>query len=267
MKIFLNADIEGTAGINMWDETRRSAPADYLEFRALMTAEVVAACEGAREAGAEEVLIKDAHDSARNIILEELPDYTRIIRGWSGHPDAMMFGISPEHHAAIYTGYHSKAGDEGNPLAHTSNGRISRLLLNGKVASELTMNALCAAEYGVPSVFVAGDAGICADAVAEIAGIATVVTLEGFGPATKSLAPARSRTAIREGVKAALSRDVSAIMPEMAPAYELVIEFNNPVDAYRAGWFPGARSHGPRAVAFESTSFFETRRAYQFMKV
>lgn len=267
MKIFISADIEGTAGIATWDETRRSVPGDYLEFRALMTEEVVAACEGAREAGAEEILIKDAHDSGRNLILDRLPAYTRIIRGWSGHPDSMMFGVSADHHAAIYTGYHSKAGAETNPLAHTSNLRISRLLLNGEVASELTMNARCAAEYGVPSAFLSGDAGICADAAAEIPGIQTVVTLEGAGPATKSLAPLRSRAAIRDGVTAALSRDVSALLPRPADSYEMVIEFNNPVDAYRAGWYPGAKAHGPRAVAFESTSFFEILRAYQFMKV
>lgn len=267
MKIFISADIEGTAGIADWNETRRSTPEDYLEFRSLMTEEVIAACEGAREAGAEEVLIKDAHDSGRNIILERLPAYTQIIRSWPGHPDSMMFGIGPDHHAAIYTGYHSKAGTEANPLAHTSNGRISRLILNGAVASELTMNALCAAEYGVPSVFLAGDAGICADAAAEIAGIRTVATLEGFGPATRSLAPLRARQAIREGVTAALSGDVSTRMPKLADVWELVIEFNNPVDAYQASWYPGAKAHGPRAVAFESASFFDIRRAYQFMKV
>ena len=267
MKIFISADIEGTAGIATWSETTRHTPEDYLEFRTLMTEELVAACEGAREAGAEEILIKDAHDSGRNLILDRLPAYTQIIRAWSGHPDGMMFGLTPDHHAAIYTGYHSKAGTETNPLAHTSNGRISRLLLNGAVASELTMNSLCAADYGVPSVFLSGDAGICADARAEIPGIQTVATLEGFGSATKSLAPARARAAIRNGVMAALSRDTSALLPRIAPSYELVIEFNNPVDAYRASWFPGAKAHGPRAVAYESTSFFDTRRAYQFMKV
>ena len=92
MKIFLSADIEGTAGIAHWDEAERTHP-DYAEFRALMTAEVVAACEGARAAGATEVVIKDAHDSGRNLILDRLPDYARIMRGWSGHPDGMMFGI------------------------------------------------------------------------------------------------------------------------------------------------------------------------------
>ena len=264
MKIFLSADIEGTAGIAHWDEAERSHP-DYREFRALMTAEVVAACEGARAAGAEEVVVKDAHDSGRNLIVDLLPDYVRIIRGWSGHPDGMMFGLSAEFVAAIYTGYHSKAGTETNPLAHTTTTRLSRLLLNGKVVSEFTMNALCAGRYGVPSAFLAGDAGICADANALIPGIATVVTLEGTGRAVNSISPARSRTLIREGVEAALSRDLSTLIAATAEAYEVVVEFGNPTDAYRASWYPGARPHGPRAVAFAATDFFDIQRALRFL--
>ncbi|MBS3650587.1 M55 family metallopeptidase [Pseudaminobacter sp. 19-2017] len=264
MKIFLSADIEGTAGIAHWDEADRSHP-DHREFRTLMTAEVVAACEGARAAGAEEVVVKDAHDSGRNLVLDLLPDYVRIVRGWSGHPDAMMFGIAADFAAAIYVGYHSKAGTEANPLAHTTTTTVSRLLLNGEVASEFTVNALCAARYGVPSAFLAGDAGICADARAMIPGIATVATLEGAGRAANSLSPARSRALIRQGVEAALSRDLSGLVPPPAEAYEVVVEFCNPSDAYRASWYPGARSHGPRAIAFAATDFFEIQRALRFV--
>lgn len=180
MKVFISADMEGTAGIAHWDETERTHP-DWAEYRELMTGEVVAACEGARAAGATEVLVKDAHDSARNLIADRLPDFARIVRGWSGHPDAMMFGLDASFHAAVYTGYHAKAGTEDNLLAHTSNLRISRLLLNGEVASEFTMNALCAARYGVRSAFLSGDAGICADAEAFAPGIVTLPTLEGHG--------------------------------------------------------------------------------------
>ncbi|MEX2518525.1 MAG: M55 family metallopeptidase [Paracoccaceae bacterium] len=265
MKVFISADIEGTAGIAHWDEADR-AHSDWTEFRALMTAEVVAACEGAQAAGATEVVIKDAHDSARNLIVAHLPEYARIVRGWSGHPDAMMFGMDAGFDAAIYTGYHAKAGSEGNPLAHTSNLRISRLLLNGEVASELTMNALCAARYGVPSVFLAGDAGICADAKSMAPGIVTVETLVGHGPSTTSIAPARSRLLIREGVEHALTGGRGAA-PILADSYEIVIEFVNPTGAYRASWYPGARAHGPRATAFESADFGEILRAYLFMKV
>lgn len=265
MKVFISADIEGTAGIAHWDEAERTHP-DWAEFRALMTAEVVAACEGARACGATEVVIKDAHDSGRNLILERLPDYARIVRGWSGHPDAMMFGLDESFAAAIYTGYHSKAGSEANPLAHTSTMRISRLLLNGEVASEFTVNALCAAGYGVPSVFLAGDEGICAEARAMVPGLATSETLDGKGRASISIAPAWSRRLIREGVAAALSGDFAQALPKLAERYELVIEFNNPTDAYRAGWYPGARAHGPRAVAFEHRDFAEILRALLFLK-
>ncbi len=264
MKIFISADIEGTAGIAHWDEADRSH-ADWSEFRALMTAEVVAACEGARAAGAEEVVIKDAHDSGRNLILDLLPDYARIIRGWSGHPDGMMFGLVGGFAAALYVGYHSKAGTEANPLAHTTTTRVSRLVLNGEVASEFTLNALCAASYGVPSAFLAGDAGICADARAMVPGIATVETLEGMGRAANSLSPARARALVRQGVEAALSRDLSELMPQAAESYEVIVEFCNPSDAYRASWYPGARPHGARAVAVAAKHFFDIQRALRFI--
>lgn len=265
MKIFISADIEGTAGILSWDEAERTH-ADYKEFRELMTAEVLAACEGARAAGAAEIVIKDAHDSGRNLILDRLPAYARIVRGWSGHPDAMMFGIDESFDAALYTGYHSKAGVEDNPLAHTSTLRISRLMLNGEVASEFTLNALCAARYSVPSAFLSGDEGICADARALVPGLATVETLKGVGAATISLAPAAARAAIREGVEKALRDEAQWAVPRIPERIEIVIEFSNPVDAYRASWYPGVRRDGPRAVAFSSADYFEVLRAYRFMK-
>ena len=70
-RIFLSADIEGTCGIAHWAETELGKP-DYEPFRRQMTREVAAACEGAFAAGCEDLLIKDAHDSARNLIPAEL---------------------------------------------------------------------------------------------------------------------------------------------------------------------------------------------------
>ena len=65
-RIFISADIEGTCGICHWDETELGK-GEYEPFRHQMTAEVAAACEGANAAGAKEIFVKDAHDSARNI--------------------------------------------------------------------------------------------------------------------------------------------------------------------------------------------------------
>ena len=38
-------------------------------------------------------------------------------------------------------------------------------------------------------------------------------------------------------------------LPEVVvdDAFEVVVEFTNPVDAYRTGWYPGAKAHGPGA--------------------
>lgn len=264
MKIFISADMEGTAGIAAWPEVDR-LHADYPAFRALMTDEVVAACEGAHQAGASEILVKDAHESGRNLLLDRLPAYVTILRGWSGHPDGMMFGLDESVTAALYTGYHARAGDGGNPLAHTTSRRIALVTLNGAPASEFTLNALCAESYGVPSVFLSGDATICADASTLVPGIGTVRTLTGFGPATLSRAPADATRAIRDGVAEALSRPFASCLPQRYDTYEIVITFCSAADAYRVQWYPGARAAGPCAIAFAARDFFDIRRAYQFL--
>src|SRR5690606_8499585 len=107
--------------------------------------------------------------------------------------------------AALYIGYHNKAGSETNPLAHTFTSTISKMWLNGELASEFTINAHCAGGYGVRSAFIAGDHGICADARALVPGIETVETSIGLGPSTNSLTPSASVKAIRAGVEAALA--------------------------------------------------------------
>ena len=52
MRVYISADIEGTAFTTDWDETRKGN-ADYPAAAQQMTAEVKAACEGAIAAGAE----------------------------------------------------------------------------------------------------------------------------------------------------------------------------------------------------------------------
>ena len=102
---------------------------------------------------------------------------------------------------------------------------------------------------------------------AMVPGLKAVETLDGRGRAATSISPVWSRRLIREGVAEALSGDFAQALPAVAERYELVIEFNNPTDAYRAGWYPGARAHGPRAVAFEHADFGEILRALVFLKI
>ena len=57
---------------------------DY--FREQMSREVAAACRGALAGGADDVLVKDAHDYARNIDPTVLPEEVKILRGWDARP-------------------------------------------------------------------------------------------------------------------------------------------------------------------------------------
>ena len=73
MKIYISVDMEGITGVTHWDEVEHEKPAVYLQFQERMTKEVLAACNGANEAGVTEIWVKDAHYSGRNILSEQLP--------------------------------------------------------------------------------------------------------------------------------------------------------------------------------------------------
>lgn len=60
MKLFLSADMEGTAGVTLWEETETGKRL-YDHFARQMSSEVAAACEGAIAGGATEIVVKDAH--------------------------------------------------------------------------------------------------------------------------------------------------------------------------------------------------------------
>ena len=78
--------MEGITGVTHWDEVDHNKPSAYTQFQERMTKEVVSACEGANDAGAKEIWVKDAHYSGRNILSEELPGNVKLIRGWVAIP-------------------------------------------------------------------------------------------------------------------------------------------------------------------------------------
>lgn len=197
MKIFLSADIEGTTGITLWDETE-NGHARYPYFQNQMTKEVNAACLGAMEGGCNEILVKDAHDSACNIIPEMLPEEVRIFRGWGTDIMSMMAGLEKGYDGVIFTGYHSAAGMNTNPLAHTMNTRNNYVKINGIICPELMLNSLTASYLGVPVRLVTGDKGLC-DWMKEMnPNIETVAVSEGCGRGSISIHPKKALRLIQK---------------------------------------------------------------------
>ena len=263
MKIFISADIEGTTGIAHWDEADRSK-SDYKEFRSQMTAEVKAVCEGANQAGAKEILIKDAHGSARNLIVSELPENIKIIREWSGHPFSMMQGIDDSFNAAVFTGYHSRAGSDANTLAHTFVEDFMYIKMNGCYASEFSINAYTAAYVGVPVVMITGDKGLCEEAKKINPNITTVAVNEGKGSSTISIHPTKAIKKIQSTAKKALSGNFSKSKLQLPSKFEMEILFKDSRKAYKNSFYPGVEMLDVSTIRFRCIDYFDVLRFLSF---
>ncbi len=261
MKIFLSADIEGTCGIAHWDETEKSH-GDHAAFAAQMTREVAAACEGALSAGADEVFVKDAHDSARNIDMNGLPEAVTLFRGWADDPFCMMYGLDRTFDGVICTGYHSAAMWNGNPLAHTMDTGIEFVRINGEIASELMISAMIASYLGVPLLMATGDQMLCDWLKTKMPGIEAVAVSRGAGGGTASPHPAVAARMIREAAARAVKAP-KRLYP-MPDHFSVEIGYLKHQKARRFAFYPGARESGMRSIAFEHDDFYEVLRFFHF---
>ncbi len=262
-KLFLSSDIEGTCGIANWQETNTNN--EYSPyFLKQMSKEVASACNGALEAGYEEIVVKDAHDSARNIYPDMLPSEVKIIRDWTKHPFCMMAGIDETFSAAGFTGYHSAAGTNGNPLAHTMNLSVAKVTINGVIASEFLMNAYTAAYMGVPTVFLSGDEALCESAKAIVPEITTAVVSRGMGGGSLSIHPEKACELIKSKMKEALAKDTSKCLIKLPEKFEVFMSHKDYLKAYRASFYPGVKSIDINTNYFETKDYLEVLKLFMF---
>jgi D-amino peptidase len=260
LKVFISVDLEGIAGVVNGNETGSSG-SDYQRVRELTTLETNAAIEGALEAGATEILVRDGHGSKTNIIPELLHKQARLLRGVTDRPENMMLGIDDTFDAVVFIGYHAKAGTEEGILAHTSSGNVIDLSINGVSLPEAGYNALIAGEHGVPVALVAGDNWIC-DQVVELFGeVVTVETKVGMGTATLGLHPKVVQEKIRAATVSAL-RDLERFTPyRLEPPYQMVLKVRRERDLY-----PGAERTAEGESTFTSSDLLEVMDAFNAMK-
>ena len=265
MKLFLSADMEGTCGVVSWPETERATPLDYAPIQKQMTREVAAACRGALSAGAEEVLVKDAHDSARNIDPAGLPRGTRLNGGWCGEPLSMLSGLDREKFDAVFfTGYHAWAGCPGNPLSHTMNGRNDHVTLNGQMCSEFLINAYTAGYYGVPVALLTGDKALCDYAKSLIPAITTVPVLEGIGGGATCIHPDEAVERIEAAAAEAVRKAGQCQVP-MPEHFHMEVDFFKHHVAYAKSFYPGAVLKNDKYVCFDSGDWYEVLRFCHFV--
>ncbi len=260
IKVFISVDMEGVAGVVSGRECSSSGP-DYEYFRRLMTEEASAAVQGALDAGAVEVVVRDGHGAKTNIIPGLLHKKARLLRGVTSRPENMMLGIDESFDAVVFIGYHAKAGTENATLAHTSSGNVIDLSINGVSLPEAGYNALIAGLYDVPVAFLAGDDWICQQAEDLFEGVAVYKTKEGMAPAALCLHPDEVKRGIRRGVVSAL-RDLSGYTPyKLQPPYTMVLKVRK-----ERALYPGAEKTGEGEFTFSDPDFLKVMDAFNAMK-
>lgn len=264
MKVFISVDMEGVCGVTEWDEVTKGKDG-YEENRRQMTAEAAAACRGALAAGATEIVVRDAHDTACNIIAADLPGKTQLIRGWSRHPYMMMQGLDSSFDAVFMIGYHACAMGTGNPLAHTMNTtRNASLFINGRLGSEFMINLFIARYERVPVILVSGDEELCLHATDLVPGIHAVSVKSGSGSSTMNIHPQQATVEIEAAAQAALAALAAGDTSTLPENFVVELNYTNHKDAYKASFYPGAILNGARSVSFTAADYFEVLRFLLF---
>jgi len=266
LKVFISIDMEGISGVvSSADDTGRAGQ-DYGYFRTVMTKEANAAIEGALRAGATEIVVRDSHGSARNILPELLAPEALLLRDWSGGHLSMMEGIDESFDAVIFLGYHAKAGTDNAIIDHTSSGNVTNVEINGISMPEAGYNALMAGYYDVPVVFVAGDQAICDQVEERFREVETVAVKQGIGAASLGLHPQVAREKIANGVEHAL-RNLDNYQPyKLRPPYTLVLTMKTESVVRNGALYPGAKRTGDWELTYTSDDIMELMRAYQWMR-
>ncbi len=261
MKVFISADIEGTTLTSAWHQTR---PVNDLKnaqvYTSQMTAEVKAACEGAIAAGADYILVKDAHGPAVNLDLTQLPSCVEVIRSWNGHPYAMAYGVDGSFDAAMFVGYHSAAGRCGNPLSHTYTTKTTSVKLNGMVCSEFLLYSWTCALEGVPTVLLTGDKMLISDSHDLHPSLKTVAVKDGFGGMIRCIHPVLACEKIREAAETAMRQDLSKALCTLPEKYVLEISYKEHRDAVRCSFYPGFTQVDDRTIRMETKELTDVLR-------
>jgi len=231
-----------------------------------MTQETNAAIEGAVAAGASEIIVRDAHGSARNILPHLLDERALLLREWSGGHLGMMEGIDETFDAVIFIGYHAKNGTPDATLDHTmSSVSIRDVSINGVSLPEAGINGLIAGYYNVPVVFLSGDQAIGQQATDLFGEIETVAVKEGIGNAALNLHPEVAQKKIREGVESALRQIENYDPYKLKSPYTLVMSLNSEENTNAKASYPGAERTGAWELTFRHEDIMEIIKAMRLM--
>ncbi|MCE3235442.1 MAG: D-aminopeptidase DppA [Vampirovibrio sp.] len=228
--------------------------------------EVAAVVEAALDHGVSEVLVNDSHCTMTNLYLEQVDPRVSLL---TGKPKrcAMSAGLDETFDAAIYVGYHAKAGAHQGVLSHTFHNKLFDVSVNGVSYGEGGINALYASlVFGVPLVLASGDRAFVEEIHQLLPNLETVETKVGLTQTAARCHPlelvlqdygAKTRKVLEN--RANWQQNVLSL----PGPYELKMTFINPLAADAANTIPGLERADGRTLIFR-TDHFQT--VYQMLQ-
>lgn len=264
-KVYISADMEGIAGV-VTGEQLGPQGFEYPRFREFMTNEVLAAIEGARAAGATEILVSDSHGNGQNLLIEKFPKDVQIVRAWP-RPLMMMEGIDATFDAVLFIGYHTSTTNPEGVRAHTmSSANFADIRLNGVSVPEAGLNAAIAGHFGVPVALITGDAAIVKEARALLGDVEGAVVKWPLGfHSARTVTPDASCELIKEKARSAVAR-AGAFKPyRLKTPVELELRFKNYRPAEVLAYLPNVERADAHTVRFRGKDILEVARFLEFV--
>lgn len=245
MKVYISADMEGVTGLVGADDVQMGGR-DYERGRRMMTEDVNGAVRGALAAGAREVVVNDTHSTMRNLLVEDLHPAASLVRG-KPKPMGMLQDLDASFDAAVFIGYHARAGALG-VLSHSFMGHeIEDMWLDDdRAMGEIGFAYATATALGVPVVALSGCDVACAEIAEWDANVRTAPVKYARDRFAARLRPADEargaiEEAVREGVRQAPSRTRPA--PDTG-AHTLTVRWQSASVAQQLEGIPGVTRPG-----------------------
>jgi D-amino peptidase len=267
MKAFLSIDMEGLPYVVIPGHLGLKGSL-YEEARKIATKVALITAKELHGNGFDEILVADSHGPMVNLLVDDLPEYVEIVRGFP-RPLSMVAGIEGSD-IALFLGYHAKFGTAKSTFDHTYSGSsIIRVEVNGLAASEFLLNAYAAGEMNVPVVLVAGDAQLLEDDVRVYAPWAERVALKRSlsRVSARSYAMARIEQELVAGVKRAVSNFKQGKVKklEVKKPVDMAITFSASHFADAAELLPFVKRMDGLKISYAAESMVQAYKVFELL--
>jgi D-aminopeptidase len=228
-QLYILCDLEGASGISPANREAMHHGSELWrsEGRALVTSDVKAVCDAAREFGIDEIIIEDEHDNGKrepNLLVTSLPLNARVLR--RPHlPGKARKVVRGEPYGMVFVGQHAMAGGGGFAPHTIQSPPIGTVTINGIRVGEIGLEL--AKFMGAPLLAVVGDEAAIAEAKAlcpRVVGIPVKSLEKNWFPSADE-----TRPAIRRGVLDALRMQEEASGLHLEPPFRFTFV---PADGY-----------------------------------